>query len=308
MSEHAERLRPKKIIQASVVVMKNKTLAVAIFLSLLCPVSTLAYTNIYLGLFKSWSWDGQNSNPYYMAMISDWFGADDRPNPCYQASSCDLGFQLYQWTNGENIYPGKAVGSVIWLTSGSSWARADQNIGEMGKSFRRNFDFPLQRTMITNPQELGNNEYYVVCLMYRANGSSQRIFYENCALEGGGGAGAGTWCKAYSSGSLNFNYGPVNSEEVNGNTKSVNYSVWCNRDSSAKIYTKNLTNGRLYLRADNSLYSDLTINDRDLSTGIKENFSEGIAKNYTVKSTLGSTGEVSPGTFNGSTIIYIDIQ
>ncbi|MEN4241667.1 hypothetical protein [Serratia marcescens] len=290
--------------------MKNKKLAVAMFLSLLFPASALAYANINLSIFKNWSWDGQSSTPYYMAMISDWFGADDRPNPCYQASSCDLGFQLYQWTNGEDIFPGKAIGSAIWLTSGSRWARADQNIGEMGKSFRRNFDFPVQRTMITNPTEPGINTYYVVCLMYRVNGGGPRIFYETCAsnADSGGGGGGGTWCKAYSQDVLNFNYGPVNSEEINGKTKSVNYSVWCNRDSTAKIYTKSLTNGRLYLRADNSLYSDLTIKDRDLSTGIKENFSEGITKSYTIKSTLGSVSEVSPGTFNGSTIIYIDIQ
>jgi hypothetical protein len=59
------------------------------------------------------------------------------------------------------------------------------------------------------------------------------------------------------------------------------------------------------LRADNSLYSKITVNGEDATTGINVALTNGLARSLNIESTLVTRGTVAPGAFSGSTVITI---
>lgn len=239
---------------------------------------------------------------YYRAngFLFDWFGDDPTSNPCYR-KSCDLGMQLHSF-NVMTGAIGSPIGSASYFAFSPSWLSNASSLGEVGKGIRG--ILPVER-LLMQTTTFPDMSVIVVCLVYRSGGVSQR-FADICGFGAQGPKEKPVWCEPRS-GAINFNYGPINSEEIDGKKKSSSYVVWCNRDVTAKIYVKGLTNGRLYLRGDQSLYADLTINTRELSSGLTQSFREGREETFTIQSTLGSAGAVVPGDFRGSTVVYVDI-
>ncbi|BEO22621.1 MrpH family fimbial adhesin [Serratia nevei] len=239
---------------------------------------------------------------YYRAhgFLFDWFGDDPTSNPCYR-KSCDLGMQLHSF-NPITGAVGGPIGSASYFVSNPPWLSSASSLGEVGKGIRG--ILPIERLLM---QTTSNTlpELVAVCLVYRSGGVSQK-YADLCGFSGEGPKDKPVWCEPRS-GAVSLNYGPINSEELDGKTKSSPYIVWCNRDVTAKIYVKGLTNGRLYLRGDQSLYADLTINAKELSSGLTQSFREGREETFTIQSTLGSAGAVVPGDFRGSTVVYVDI-
>ncbi|MGP2758153.1 MrpH family fimbial adhesin [Serratia marcescens] len=249
-----------------------------------------------------YSYNGFNWTIY--GAIYDWFGPDSTPNPCYQRS-CDLGLQAYEFNTitGTRIRPLGAAQYFAFSPSGLSAAR---DVGEAGKSVRG--ALPVQYLLWQSATGINNpNTLTITCLVYRSGGTAQ-VYAETCMSGNSAPPSTPVWCKP-KSGNISLNHGTLNGEEVDGKTRAASYVVWCNRDVTAKIYAKNLIDSRLYLRNDNSLYADLTIDDRPLSTGITQVFKEGIDYRFIIKSVLGHSGNgVEAGAFRGSTVIYVDIQ
>ncbi len=267
----------------------------------LAPVGNAA---LYVNITQNSSFDG--SSWRLVGFLNDWFGEDSDPSPCYRVGACELGLQLYLTEDYSNYIP---KGAPSWFARGA-WLSAEENLGDLGKALRKNVGLPMMRLLYIGtdtPNTL--SQVTLVCLVYRTNGGAPRWFPDNrfCSTTAGGIGPEGTWCEPRG-GAITFNYGTVESTAVNGRTRSAPYSLWCNRTVTAKVYAKNLSGGRLYLSADRRLYTDLTIDGRELGTGVTKVFNEGVVSNYTIQSTLGSSGEPQGGQFSGSTVIYIDIQ
>ncbi|MCP1107092.1 hypothetical protein M6G53_17105 [Serratia nevei] len=242
---------------------------------------------------------------YFSGILYDWFGDDPYPNPCYRAGSCELGLQLYISNDVGGSFT--LYGNPSWFASGA-WVSGAANLGEMGKLLRQNVSLPVQRMLYQGrPRPGGDFSIIYTCLVYRTNGGTQQVFVSGGFCSAGGSGSSGTWCEA-KSGDIAFNYGVLASEAVNGQTRTARYALWCNRTVTAKVYARNLSGGRLFLSADRRLYADLTIDGRELGTGVTQVFREGVESSYTIQSKLGSSGELQGGKFAGSTVIYIDIQ
>ncbi|APS33467.1 MULTISPECIES: hypothetical protein [Serratia] len=236
--------------------------------------------------------------------LYDWFGEDSRPNPCYRAGTCELGLQLYTVTasSGEWYQP---YGNVSWFASGA-WVSGAENLGDMGKAVRKNVNLPVERRLL-NGIPVPTYGPSMVCLVYRANGGPTIQFTPGVCSASEWEGPTGTWCEP-KGGAITFSYGVLESAAVNGQTRSALYSLWCNRTVTAKVYARNLSGGRLYLSADRRLYADLTIDGKELGTGVTQVFREGVESSYTIQSKLGSSGNLQGGDFSGSTVVYIDIQ
>ncbi|HCR2978023.1 hypothetical protein HAP49_20435 [Serratia marcescens] len=257
---------------------------------------------VYIQLEQSLDFDG--SSWRIISGLYDWFGEDSYPNPCYRAAACELGLQLYFTQDLSNLRP---YGGASWFAKGA-WVSNAENLGDLGKALRKNVSLPVERVLYSGAVSPGREgDVPVTCMVYRVNGGAQQHFVNTCINVVGGGGAIGTWCEP-KGGAITFNYGVIESSEVNGQTRSAPYSLWCNRTVTAKVYAKNLSGGRLYLSGDRRLYADLTIDGNELGTGITKVFREGVTSSYTIKSTLGSSGEIQAGEFSGSTVVYIDIQ
>ncbi|HFZ1425667.1 hypothetical protein I5L31_17045 [Serratia marcescens] len=290
--------QPARLIKKSVTGQKLKKICGAA--GILFAMSYFPAGQAEIMLSHSYNYNGFEWAIY--GAVYDWFGPDATPNPCYQRS-CDLGLQAYEvnYNTGARIRPLGAAQYFAFSPSGLSAAR---DVGEAGKSVRGSL--PAESILWQSSTGL-NVAQTATCLVYRSGGTTQ-VYAESCMTGFNAPPPTPVWCKA-KSGNISLNHGTLNGEEVDGKTKAASYVVWCNRDATAKIYAKNLSESRLYLRSDNSLYTDLTIDGRPLNPGITQTFKEGIDYRFIIKSVLGHSGNgVETGAFRGSTVIYVDIQ
>ncbi|WP_123892749.1 hypothetical protein [Serratia sp. FDAARGOS_506] len=240
------------------------------------------------------------------ATLYDIFGPNHFENPC-EGKNCDLGLQIYRYPDNTSVEDGYPQGAVTYFAYSPRWLSTARNMGEVAEGLQSLV--PIKRRVYQGPIMSGNDNVGV-CMVYRLNGLVRPLTAHGihiCGVTDLTPPPQLVWCNP-TSGSINFNYGPISSASLNGLQKSANYTAWCNRSVTAKIYVKNLNNGRLYLRPDKSIYADLTIDGKGLDTGILYQFTSGVGSAFTIRSKLGSTGDVETGGFNGSTVIYIDIQ
>lgn len=217
-----------------------------------------------------------------------------------------MGMQIYKYDPCCAADLGSPYGGVTYFAYSPPWLSAARNWGEVAKGIQSLV--PIKRRVYQGPLISGNDNI-AVCLVYRLAGTVRLLAADGmkfCATSDLSPPSSQVWCEPIT-GAINFNYGAISSAELDGLQKSANYTAWCNRNVTAKIYARNLSNGRLYLRPDKSLYADLTINNKELDTGVIYQFKEGIYSTFTIRSILGSTGNIETGSFNGSTIVYIDI-
>jgi len=106
-------------------------------------------------------------------------------------------------------------------------------------------------------------------------------------------------------GDTTINHHEIFSDAIDGNEAETQLQLTCTGASSVIAKTSVEDPLGIKLRANEGLYSKLTINGRKASEGVSIEVEEGLATNITLKSTLATKGVVKPGEFSGSTVLTI---
>ncbi|MEQ4733261.1 MULTISPECIES: adhesin [Providencia] len=108
-----------------------------------------------------------------------------------------------------------------------------------------------------------------------------------------------------------INFGPISEAELAGQSKQVNVSVTCNLAMDVLVIATgvNVTNGRVNLRPDNSLYANLYLggNDTPGEAGYKIHVPAGGTSSVTLKAVLGTNGRVQAGQFEGAAALILTV-
>ncbi|MDH2377899.1 MULTISPECIES: adhesin [Providencia] len=108
-----------------------------------------------------------------------------------------------------------------------------------------------------------------------------------------------------------INFGSISEAELAGQSKQVNISVTCNLAMDVLVIATgvNVTNGRVNLRPDNSLYANLYLggNDTPGEAGYRIHVPAGGTNSVTMKAVLGTNGRVQAGQFEGAAALILTV-
>lgn len=108
-----------------------------------------------------------------------------------------------------------------------------------------------------------------------------------------------------------INFGSISESELDGQSKEVTISVTCNLAMDVLVVASgvNVTNGRVNLRADNSLYANLYLggNDTPGENGYKISVPKDGISTVTLKAVLGTNGRVQAGQFEGAAALILTV-
>lgn len=106
-------------------------------------------------------------------------------------------------------------------------------------------------------------------------------------------------------GNTRISHGNISDANVDGEEAAVTLQLTCSGASSVTASVSNASGVKL--RADGSLYSKITIEDKDpaAGVGVPIQVQQGVPTPISVKSTLFTNGTVEPGYFYGSTVLTI---
>ncbi|SDU99626.1 MrpH family fimbial adhesin [Pseudomonas mucidolens] len=106
-------------------------------------------------------------------------------------------------------------------------------------------------------------------------------------------------------GDTTINHRNLPDNALNGAKASTQLDLQCRGPASVTVSASRTNSSGVQLRSDGSLYSRVTINGKDATTGINVKVSDGLTTKLDITSTLSSSGTVAPGEFSGSTVITI---
>lgn len=108
-----------------------------------------------------------------------------------------------------------------------------------------------------------------------------------------------------------INFGSVSEADLNGQSKEVTISVTCNLDMDVLVVATgvNVTNGRVNLRADKSLYANLYLGGSNTpgENGYRIHVPKGGISSVTLKAVLGTSGRVQAGQFEGAAALILTV-
>ncbi|MEY0162567.1 adhesin [Providencia rettgeri] len=108
-----------------------------------------------------------------------------------------------------------------------------------------------------------------------------------------------------------INFGSISEAELAGQSKQVNISVTCNLAMDVLVIATgvNVTNVRVNLRPDNSLYANLYLggNDTPGEAGYRIHVPAGGTNSVTMKAVLGTNGRVQAGQFEGAAALILTV-
>lgn len=106
-------------------------------------------------------------------------------------------------------------------------------------------------------------------------------------------------------GSTTIDHRSLSETALNNAQASTQLNVRCSASASVTVRATRTNSRGVRLRADESLYSVVTINNRDATGGINVTTTNTMSTPITVMSTLNTQGTVAPGAFSGSTVITV---
>lgn len=106
-------------------------------------------------------------------------------------------------------------------------------------------------------------------------------------------------------GNFNIDHKKVFETELDGATASTQLNVMCSGPSSVTVTASRTDPKGVQLRSDGSLYSRITVNGKDATSGINVRLPDGQNGTLNIRSRLSSVGTVNPGPFSGSTVITV---
>lgn len=92
---------------------------------------------------------------------------------------------------------------------------------------------------------------------------------------------------------------------LDGATASTQLNVLCQGPASVTVSASRTNTYGVRLRDDGSLYSKITVNGKNATSGINVPVADGLATPLNIVSTLVTRGAVAPGAFSGSTVITV---
>lgn len=107
------------------------------------------------------------------------------------------------------------------------------------------------------------------------------------------------------SGSVILDYGDIDEVSLPGAARNQSITVTCNLDMNILVIASGADSGRVPLRADNSLYADLFLNNNPGEKGAPIYVPAGGETRVDVKSVLQTRGRVAAGAFEGSGSIIL---
>jgi len=102
-----------------------------------------------------------------------------------------------------------------------------------------------------------------------------------------------------------INHRDVSDAAIDGNEAGTTLQLTCSGTTSVIASASKESPSGVKLKADGSLYSKLTIEDKAAAPGVSIKVEDGLATPIAIKSTLYSKGTVEPGPFSGSTVLTI---
>lgn len=123
----------------------------------------------------------------------------------------------------------------------------------------------------------------------------------------------GSWCNRVVApplscsitGNSTITHTPVSDREVNMSTASTVLNVQCSGPSSVTVTASRPDSRGVPLRGDGSLFSKITVNGADATSGVNVGLPDGRNGSLNIVSKLSSSGTVTPGPFSGSTVITV---
>lgn len=106
-------------------------------------------------------------------------------------------------------------------------------------------------------------------------------------------------------GNTTINHREMFSDAIDGNEAETQLQLTCTGSTIIKVYTRGDDPLGVKLRANEGLYSTLTIDSKKTSNGVFLDIENGSPRNISLKSTLVTKGVVNPGAFSGSTVLMI---
>lgn len=98
---------------------------------------------------------------------------------------------------------------------------------------------------------------------------------------------------------------PVSDREINMSTASTVLKVQCSGPSSVTVTASRPDSRGVPLRDNGSLFSSITVNGEDATSGVNVRLPDGRNGSLNIRSRLSSIGTVKPGPFSGSTVITV---
>ncbi|WP_413492499.1 adhesin [Morganella psychrotolerans] len=237
---------------------------------------------------------GSPVNAVYTYIIERWDPEDSSaPNPCYGWSTCWININHKHDVDGS---PGASAKSIVRVEK-------LRTLAEVREAVLQNISLPYQGTAKHVGPALNSNQECV------------GLFYESAA--GGWSNGRllpGSLCGIapppvgaceVTSGSVILDYGDIDEVSLPGATRNRSISVTCNLDMNILVIASGSDSGRVPLRADNSLYADLFLNNNPGEKGAPIYVPAGGETLVDVKSVLQTRGRVAAGAFEGSGSIIL---
>ncbi len=109
------------------------------------------------------------------------------------------------------------------------------------------------------------------------------------------------------SGYSTIDHGDVKDTEVDGHQATAQLQLACTNVFNVTVTLSRDGSRGVRLRPDYSLYSQLTVNGADASTGLSVAVEEGKPTPLLVRSRLTSIGSVEPGAFSGSAVLTVSM-
>jgi hypothetical protein len=234
----------------------------------------------------------------YYFVVWGWTTGDNSPNPC---ASDDPVFTIC----GIDIVATPPRSTMSVGSYSNSWEvpvrPSSSTLGQLLSDLqRKGFRIPLSGSILV-PRQSANND---LCITFRqvTTGPGMGGAYNRfgpCARV----APATVQCDI--SGNITIDHKSLPDNKLDGAKASTQLNLQCRGTTSVTVSASRTNTYGVRLRDDNSLYSKITVNGKDATTGINVPVNDNVASPLNITSTLISRGTVTPGAFSGSTVITV---
>ncbi|WP_272573967.1 MrpH family fimbial adhesin [Providencia sp. PROV259] len=222
-------------------------------------------------------------------------------NPCYGRPQCYLTISHKHTANGT---PGAATVNIAEISKYRTMREVQNIPGVMTKALA-----PATQWAVHTGVRLQNNQECV------------GLFYqETTGVTNNGGLIPGSLCGIapppigackINNSIPDINFGAISEADLAGQAKEVPITVTCNLAMDVLVVATgvNVTNGRVNLKPDGSLYANLFLgaNNTPGEAGYKFYVPAGGTNTVNLKAVLGTNGRVQPGTFEGAAALILTV-
>ncbi|HCM63145.1 MAG TPA: adhesin [Morganella sp. (in: Bacteria)] len=237
---------------------------------------------------------GSPANAVYTYIIERWDPEDSSaPNPCYGWSTCWININHKHDIDGS---PGASVKSIVRVEK-------FRTLAEVREAVLQKISLPYQGKAEHRGPALNSNQECVGLFYESKSGgwSNGRLLPGSLCGIAPPPVGA---CEV-NSGSVILDYGDIDEFSLPGAARNQSITVTCNLDMNILVIASGADSGRVPLRADNSLYADLFLNNNPGEKGAPIYVPGGGETRVDVKSVLQARGRVAAGAFEGSGSIIL---